>query len=159
MTAQLYSADELEILSLARTPGLTLAQCKTLLTTDHYSGASKSVEDVRRLVKAYLDDNAQQMARAAMPVQAPPSARKPAAVPMPAAVKPKPTRPVTLAELDTRIHKLRAEMAADVAPAARAAAVQEDAQRLDDRRRIEAAFGTTKPRGGCTFDGVVQTFN
>jgi hypothetical protein len=145
MPTPLNAADDLAIAKLARTEGLTLAQSSVIITANYALMTSKPVVFAKRLVRQYLEGNALAAARAVTPAQPAPSARKPA-------------RPVTLAELDARMSRLKAEMAADAAPAALPVA-QEASHRADDTRRIKAAFGTSSPRG-VQWDSrtQIQTF-
>lgn len=66
------------------------------------------------------------------------------------------TKPVTFAELEAKLAKLEAETHAR-AVAARIV-TQQTAERVEQRERIQLAFGTSPQRRGCTFDGVVQKF-
>lgn len=152
----MYTQDETAIANLARTPGLTLAQSKAILTSNYAAYRGDPVEYARQTVKLYLEGNAQATARKAAATP-----NKPAVVPTPAATPPKPASPKapakplpTLADIGARIAKLEAERAHT--PAARDAAREAD-QRAEQRSRIEAAFGN-HPQRGVTFDGVVQRF-
>jgi len=61
------------------------------------------------------------------------------------------------AETDAKLRKLEAEHDARNASALRAAA-QEEARRAEAQRELDAAFGIA-PKGGVSFDGLIQTFS